>query len=82
MAYFHLGDLMKNTNGMMSRAEHEKYYKEKGSLKNRLVRYVKSSLGTSRAFEKTAGFIREFDFVSVDEADKLINWNQAKILSL
>lgn len=82
MAYFHLGDLMKNTNGMMSRAEHEKYYKEKGSLKNRLVRYVKSSLGTSRAFEKTADFIREFDFVSVDEADKLINWNQAKILSL
>lgn len=82
MAYFHLGDLIKNTNGMMSRAEHEKYYKEKGSLKNRLVRYVKSSLGTSRAFEKTADFIREFDFVSVDEADKLINWNQAKILSL
>lgn len=82
MAYFHLGDIMKNTNGMMSPTEHEKYYMEKGSLKNRLVRYVKSSLGTSKAFGKTAGFIHDFDFVSVEQANEIIDWNQTKTISL
>lgn len=82
MAYFHLGDIMKNTNGMMSPTDHENYYKEKGSLKNRLVRYVKSSLGTSKALGKMAGFIRDFDFVSVEQANEIIDWNQSKTVSL
>ncbi len=82
MAYFHLGDIMKNTNGMMNRKEYEQYYKENGSLKNRVVRYMKNSLGTGKAFDKMSKFIREFDFVSLNEADSKIDWNQENIITL
>lgn len=82
IAYFHLGDLMKNPNGLMSKEEHERYYKEPGTLKNRTVRYIKSSLGTAVAFDKMSKLIRNFDFVSVEKADSLIDWNSSKIIEL
>lgn len=82
IAYFHLGDLMKNPNGLMTKEEHEKYYKEPGTLKNRFVRYVKSSLGTSKAFEKMVNLVCDFDFISVEKADGLINWDSIKTIEL
>lgn len=82
IAYFHLGDIIKNPNGMMSKDEHEKYYKEPGSMKNRMVRYVKSSLGTAKAFGKMEKLIRNFDFINVEKADGLIDWGSTQVISL
>jgi polysaccharide deacetylase family protein (PEP-CTERM system associated) len=82
IAYFHLGDLIMNPNGMMSKEEYEKYYKELGTMKNRVIRYVKSSMGTAKAFDKMAKLISNFKFINVDGADAHIDWNSAKMIEL
>lgn len=74
MAYFHIGDLIHNKGGVMSKRDYETYFKEKGSLKNRLVRYVKSNLGTKNAFGKMSKLVAECDFMSLKEADAKIDW--------
>lgn len=82
MTYFHIGDLLHNKGGMMSRKEYEDYFKEPGTLKNRAVRYVKSTLGTKGAFDKMACLIRNNDFISLDVADSMIDWCKKEIISL
>lgn len=82
MTYFHIGDLIHNKGGIMSRTEYETYFKEEGTLKNRLVRYIKSNLGTEGAFNKMSKLIQENNFISLAQADTLINWNSAKQITL
>lgn len=82
MTYFHIGDLLHNRGGMMSRKEYEDYFKEPGTLKNRAVRYVKSSLGTKGAFDKMVRLIRNNNFIPLGAADALINWNSKEIIRL
>ena len=67
---------------MMSKEEHEKYYKEPGTLKNRMARYVKSSLGTAKAFDKMGKLIRSFEFINVEKADGLIDWDRINIIKI
>lgn len=74
MCYFHIGDLIHNKVGIMTREKYEMYFKEKGTLKNRVSRYLKSSLGTRTAFDKMYKLIKENTFVSLEEADSLIDW--------
>lgn len=76
MTYFHLGDLVPDGRGMLSKKEHEEYFKEPGSLKNRYRRYLKSNLGKKSAFNKLMSLIRTEDFISIEQADKEINWQQ------
>jgi hypothetical protein len=64
MTYFHIGDLMYHEGGIMSRKKYEKYFKEAGTLKNRLLRYVKTNLGTKGAFDKMCTLIGENKFIS------------------
>ena len=82
MTYFHIGDLLHNKGGMMSRKEYEDYFKEPGTLKNRVVRYVKSNLGTKGAFDKMVRLIKNNNFISLNDADSKINWSEKKILNL
>ena len=82
MTYFHIGDLIHNKGGVMSKTEYETYFKEPGTLKNRLVRYVKSNLGTKGAFDKMSKLIKEEEFVSLSVADQMIDWENMLHINL
>lgn len=82
MTYFHIGDLLHQKEGIMSKKEYETYFKESGTLQNRLIRYVKSNLGTKGAFDKMNRLIENNDFISLKEANSLINWENVKIIQL
>ena len=77
MTYFHIGDLIPESSGMMSREAFERYYKIPGTLKNRYLRYVKTNLGKKKAFGKMMELIATEDFVNLEQADQLIDWQQA-----
>jgi len=46
------------------------------------MRKFKSYVGLSKAFPKFRRLLNDFEFVSVEEADKIINWNTARIIKL
>lgn len=77
MSYFHIGDLIPETSGLMNKEAFEKYYKIPGTLKNRYVRYVKNNLGKKKAIGKIMDLIKTEDFVNLEQADKMIDWEQA-----
>lgn len=77
MAYFHIGDLVPETSGVKSRKEYEEYFKEPGTLKNRYMRYFKTNLGKKGAFAKFLKLIEKEEFISLEQADKMINWDEA-----
>lgn len=82
ICYFHLNDLIQEKKKMMSKVAYEEYFKEPGTLKNRLVRYVKSNIGTENAYGKLQKLLVDNMFVNIQEADKLIDWNQVKTIQL
>lgn len=82
MTYFHIGDLLHNKGGVMSRKEYENYFKEPGTLKNRVLRYIKSNLGTKKAFDKISRLINNNDFVSLEVADSMIHWSDKETIRL
>ena len=82
MSYFHIGDLVPVFSGVMNKTEFEKYYKIPGTLKNRYMRYIKTNLGTKKAFGKMLRLIATEDFVSLEQADKMIDWQQAPSIVL
>lgn len=82
MSYFHIGDLVPVFSGVMNKTEFEKYYKIPGTLKNRYMRYIKTNLGTQKAFGKMLSLIATEDFVSLEQADKMIDWQQAPSIVL
>lgn len=77
MSYFHIGDLIPESSGLMSKADFESYFKIPGTLKNRTLRYVKSNLGKKGAFEKLLKLVKTVEFVNLEQADKMINWELA-----
>ena len=74
MTYFHIDDLVPESSGFMSKADFEYYFKQPGTLKNRCVRYVKSNLGKKSAFDKLMKLIRTEDFINLEQADRLVDW--------
>ena len=82
MTYFHIGDLLHNNGGIMSRKKYETYFKEPGTFKNRFTRYIKSNLGTKGAFDKMSKLIENNTFISLEKADTLINWDNVKTIQL
>lgn len=82
ICYFHLADLIHEEVKMKSKAEYEEYYQQPGTLKNRLVRYVKSNVGTGDAWEKLCRLLKEHRFINVCEADKEIEWGKAHIIDI
>ena len=75
MTYFHIGDLQFKKNGIMSQSDYEIYFKEPGTLKNRLLRYIKSNIGTKGAFDKMKKMVKSVDFMSLEMAQKAITWD-------
>lgn len=74
MCYFHIGDLLPETNGVMTKQAYEEYFKEKGTLLNRYKRYFKSNFGKKNAWNKLENLVHSFDFVNIDTVDKTIDW--------
>ena len=77
MTYFHISDLIPETSGVMDKDSFEKYYKIPGTYKNRYLRYFKSNVGKKNAFGKLIRLIIKEDFVNLEQADKIIDWEQA-----
>lgn len=82
ICYFHLNDLIKQKLAFKSKVEYEDFYKESGTLKNRLIRYVKSNVGTGDAFEKLTRLLSEYQYVNIQEADNLIDWSNVETVNL
>lgn len=82
MFYFHINDLIEESSKFMSKEEFEEYFKEPGTLKNRLSRYVKSNIGKGSAKNKLKALIHTYDFVNVEEAAAIINWEKQPQIKL
>ena len=82
ISYFHINDLLPEKLGMKSKQEYEAYFKEKGTLLNRMKRYVKSNLGKAGALEKMSKLINNMGYVNIEQADKTIDWDKAKRIIL
>lgn len=82
MCYFHIGDLVLESHGVMSKEAYEAYYKEPGTLKSRYVRYFKSNLGKKNAFQKMMRLIDDNSFVSLSQADQEIEWSKVPVVTI
>lgn len=82
MCYFHIGDLVPESHGVMSKGAYEAYFKEPGTLKARYMRYLKSNLGKKNAFQKMMQLIDDMDFVSLQQADEMKDWSVAPMVTL
>ena len=82
MTYFHIGDLIPESAKVMSKSEYEEYFKQPGSLKNRYMRYLKTNFGKKGAFDKLMKLIDKEEFVNLEQADQMINWEQAPVVVL
>lgn len=76
MTYFHIGDLLPGTDGVMSREAYESYFKEPGTWINRYKRFLKENLGKSQAMDKLFTLVSTFDFINIvsahDSADRFL----------
>ena len=82
ICYFHLNDLIAQKRKLLSRAEYEEFYMQPGTLKNRLVRYVKRNARTGDTLEKLVRLLADHQFNSIGEADKQIDWGKINIVKL
>ena len=82
MTYFHIGDLIPESESMMTKEAYEEYFKQKGTLLNRYKRHIKSNLGKKGAFCKMKKLINRFEYVSIDEASSQIDWKSAPVVVL
>lgn len=82
ICYFHLADLIPSHSKLMTKQAYEDYFKEPGTLKNRLLRFVKSNSGRGDVFGKLQKLMSDNQFVNIQNADELIDWNQVKIIQL
>ena len=82
MCYFHIGDLVPESEGVMSKETYEAYFKEKGSLNARYMRYLKSNLGKKNAFDKMMKLMDETEFAGLRQADEEIDCSSTAIVTL
>lgn len=80
ICYFHLNDLIDQRIQMKSRKEYEEYFNEPGTLKNRLVRYAKSNIGTGDGYGKLVRLLGDMQFTSLRDA--AIDWDVVTKVSL
>ena len=82
MTYFHIDDLIPESERMLTKKEFEDYFKESGTFFNRYKRHIKSNLGKKNAFNKMSKLITAYEFQSLKSADKLIEWQNAPVVEL
>ena len=82
MAYFHIRDLIPETSGVLSREKYESYFKEPGTLRNRYSRHIKTNICKKHAFDKLVRLIESENFVNLEQADKIIDWESKSTVIL
>lgn len=82
MSYFHLNDLIQAPWKLMSKDRYEEYFKESGTLKNRILRMVKGNISVGNTFDKLSKFIRTGEFINIQAAIEKINWANTPIIQL
>ncbi|MBO7416882.1 MAG: polysaccharide deacetylase family protein [Bacteroidaceae bacterium] len=82
ICYFHLADLIHEEHKMLSREKYEAYFKEPGTFRNRLSRFVKSNVGTGNAYKKLNRLLSNHIFLNINEADSLIDWKKKPVVFL
>ena len=82
MCYFHIGDLVPESHGVMSKEKYEAYFKEKGTIKARYIRFIKSNLGKKNAFQKMMRLIDGNSFVNLSQADQEIEWSKVPVVTI
>ena len=82
MTYFHIGDLVPESQGLMSKEDFEIYFKIPGTLKNRFLRYVKSNLGKKGAFDKMVSIVKKMNYVNLEQAENMIDWEKVPVVKL
>lgn len=82
MCYFHIGDLIPENHGVLSKTEYEAYFKEPGTLKARYIRHIKSNLGKKGAWNKMEQLISSNHFLNIQDFDEKISWNTVPTLKL
>lgn len=75
MTYFHIGDLVSVSSGLMSKDLFESYYKIPGTLKNRTIRHIRNNLGKKGALEKLMKLMEAKEFINLEQADSMIDWD-------
>ena len=82
MSYFHVNDFIKNRNRLYTRDEIETFYKIPGSLKNRCVRYLKSTIGKENMWTKLSSILCANVFSDISNADSVIDWSSVPKINL
>lgn len=82
MCYFHIGDLVPESHAVLNKAAYEAYFKEKGTIKARYIRYFKSNLGKKNAFQKMMRLLDDNSFVNLSQADQEIEWDKVPVVKL
>ena len=82
ICYFHLSDLLNIKVKLMNKQAYESYFKESGTLKNRLVRCAKSNLGRGDTFGKLIKLMSENEFVNIREASNQMDWEKIETVIL
>lgn len=72
MTYFHVKDFDK---------EQKRHYRSFEG-ESAWLRYIKSYMGVNKCFSKFCRFVMDFDFVSVEKADELIDWEKQSTIKL
>ena len=72
MTYFHLSDFDKE-----QPRKYESFHGESA-----LSRYFKKYYGLNSSYSKFQKLISDFDFISLEQAEKQINWQEAPIVFL
>ena len=74
------GDIFKTS--LINEYEFEEYFKEAGTLKNRMVRYLKTNIGKGSAKRKLATLLNEYEFINVEKAAETIRWEKQPLIQL
>lgn len=80
MCYFHIGDLVPESNCVMSKDAYEAYFKEPGTPKARYMRYIKSNIGKKNAFQKMQQLINSEQFTNLENTNSIIDWTKVPII--
>ena len=82
MFYFHINDLIEQNSKFMTKQEFEEYFKEPGTLKNRITRYVKTNIGKGGALNKLDTLLGNYSFCNVQQAAESIDWSKQPLIEL
>jgi len=80
--YFHLKDLLNEKIVFLSKETYEDYFKEKGTLKNRFIRYVKDNVTSGDTFDKLSRLLVKNDMLSLGKAVEMVDWDKVKKIKL